>query len=117
MKRGDIIIILLVVIISIGGMIFVNKVSVGMDRKYAVIKVENKTVQRILVDNKTEGIYKFKFNNEDGYVEVKNGRARMLEMDKRICPRKICSEIGWIDKKYQSIVCLPNKILVKIEST
>lgn len=37
-------------------------------------------------------------------------------MDKRICPRKICSETGWIDKQYQNIVCLPNKILVKIES-
>ncbi|WP_099191833.1 NusG domain II-containing protein [Tepidibacter mesophilus] len=116
MRRGDIIIILLVVIISIGGMVSVNKVSVDMDKKYVVIKVENETVQKILVDNKTEGIYKFRFNNEYGYVEVKNGRARMIEMDKRICPRKICSEIGWIDKQYQSIVCLPNKILVKIES-
>ncbi|MEJ8554206.1 NusG domain II-containing protein [Tepidibacter sp. Z1-5] len=116
MKKGDIIIILLVVIISIGGMTFVNKVSIDMDKKYVVINVENKIVDKILIDNKTEGIYKFEFNNEDGYVEVKNGRARMLEMDKRICPRKICSEIGWIDKKYQSIVCLPNKILVKIES-
>lgn len=116
MRRVDIIIILLVVIISIGGMAFVNKISVDMDRKYVVIKVENETVQRILVDNKTEGIYKFKFNNEDGYVEVKNGRARVLEMDIRICPQKICSKTGWIDKRYQNIICLPNKTLVTIEN-
>lgn len=97
-------------------MVFINKISENMDRKYVVIKVENEIVDKILVDNKTEEIYKFKFNNEEGYVELKNGSARMLEMDKRICPRKICFETGWIDKKYQSIVCLPNKILVKIES-
>ncbi|WP_159428934.1 hypothetical protein [Tepidibacter formicigenes] len=40
--------------------------------------MENKTVQRILVDNKIEGIYIFKFNNEEGYVQVKNAKVRML---------------------------------------
>ncbi|WP_129598276.1 NusG domain II-containing protein [Anaerophilus nitritogenes] len=36
-------------------------------------------------------------------------------MIKNMCPRSICSEIGWIDKKYQSIVCMPNKIVVAFE--
>lgn len=39
----------------------------------------------------------------------------MLEMDKKICPNAICSYDGWIDKGYQSIVCLPNNIVVIIE--
>ncbi|WP_099191842.1 NusG domain II-containing protein [Tepidibacter mesophilus] len=73
-------------------------------------KVENETVQRILLDNKAKGVYKFKFNNEDGYFEVKNESTRIFGMDKRICPRKTCSKTGWIDKKYQNIVCLSNKI-------
>lgn len=40
----------------------------------------------------------------------------MLEMSRKICPNKSCSEIGWISKGYQAIVCLPNRIVVGIES-
>jgi len=36
-------------------------------------------------------------------------------MNKEICPNAICSDTGWIDKGYQSIVCLPNNIVVTIE--
>lgn len=36
-------------------------------------------------------------------------------MSKEICPNSICSDIGWIDNTYQSIVCLPNNIIVTIE--
>lgn len=39
----------------------------------------------------------------------------MKEMDKRVCPQKVCSLTGWISKKYKSIVCLPNQITVSIE--
>lgn len=39
----------------------------------------------------------------------------MLEMDRKICPDAICSDTGWIRKKYQSIVCLPNKIVVRFQ--
>lgn len=39
----------------------------------------------------------------------------MLEMSRKICPKKICSNIGWISNKYQLIV-LPNKIVVSIKS-
>ncbi|WP_242862126.1 NusG domain II-containing protein [Clostridium intestinale] len=55
------------------------------------------------------------FNNNTGYIEVKDGKVRMLEMSKEICPNSICSDTGWIDKIYQSIVCLPNNIIVTIE--
>lgn len=41
----------------------------------------------------------------------------MLEMDKKICPNKICSNTGWINKSYETIVCAHNSILVTIEGT
>lgn len=41
----------------------------------------------------------------------------MVEMNKEICPESICSETGWIDSFYQSIVCLPNGIIVTIEGS
>ncbi|WP_282433973.1 NusG domain II-containing protein [Desulfosporosinus lacus] len=32
-----------------------------------------------------------------------------------MCPKSICSDTGWIETAYQSIVCLPNQITVRIE--
>jgi len=32
-----------------------------------------------------------------------------------LCPNLQCVHQGWISKSYQSIVCLPNKMIVTIE--
>ena len=81
-----------------------------------IIKVDNEVVKKIPMNNSNESKkYDFNFNNHIGYIETKNGRVRMLELSKELCPNGICSKIGWIDKTYQSIVCLPNKIIVTIE--
>jgi len=59
--------------------------------------------------------YQFNFNGNIGYVEVNNGRARMVEMEDEICPKSICSDTGGIQAAYQSIVRLPNQIIVRTE--
>ncbi|MGI1658726.1 MAG: NusG domain II-containing protein [Desulfitobacterium sp.] len=81
-----------------------------------VIVVENEVEQRIPLEVQEESkTYEFKFKDQTGFIEVKNGRVRMQEMDKEICPKGICSDTGWIDSATQAIVCLPNKIIVTIQ--
>ncbi len=46
-------------------------------------------------------------------VEVKNNKVRIQESS---CPYKFCVHTGWVDKPYKQIVCVPNKIYVKIFS-
>lgn len=83
---------------------------------YIVIKVDNKMVKKIPMNNTNESKkYDFNFNNHVAYIETENGKVRMLEMSKALCPNGICSKTGWINETYQSIVCLPNKITVTIE--
>jgi hypothetical protein len=116
LKILDKIILVVLVILSIlpAGIIMLAKSN--NENSNIVIKVDNKIKKNIPLDNINESkIYEFNFNNNIGYVEVKNGRVRMLEMNKEICPDAICSETSWIDKGYQSIVCLPNNIVVTIE--
>lgn len=115
MKKGDIVIIFVVVIISISSIAFMFFSNSYADEKYTVIKVSGEEVKRISFNNETKSLYEFDFGQEVGSIEIKEGRVRMLEMDKKICPNKVCSLTGWIDKKYQAIVCLPNKITVSIE--
>lgn len=116
MKKGDIVIIVLLVITSIAGIFFMELSNTYAYEKYAVIKVGGEKVKTISFNDKTKGVYDFNFENEVGHIEVRDGRVRMLEMDKKICPKKVCSLTGWIDKKYEAIICLPNKIAVDIEN-
>lgn len=75
------------------------------------------TVILQVADNgkKSEGIYEFDFEGGKGAIEVKDGKVRMLPMDKSICPKSVCSKTGWIKKGPQTIACIPNRLLVKFE--
>lgn len=94
----------------------VMMISKSDDQKNIVITVDNKVIEKISLNNESESnLYDFNFDSDIGSIETRNGRVRMLEMSKEICPKSICSETGWIDNSYRSIVCLPNKIVVTIE--
>ncbi len=115
MKRGDRILIISILIISILGVLFLKAINTDLEKKYVVIQVENKIVKKILINQRIEETYDFAFKENIGSIEVKNGAVRMKEMDRKICPRGICSDTGWIEKSHEMIVCLPNKIVVKFE--
>lgn len=44
-------------------------------------------------------------------IHVENGELWVEDAD---CPDKICEKTGRISKKGQSIVCLPNRVVIKI---
>jgi len=47
------------------------------------------------------------------YLEVTGGRVRMLDS---ACPDKLCVKTGWISSTGESIVCLPNRVVIEIVS-
>jgi hypothetical protein len=115
-KKWDKTIIGITIILSILPMGFIKLANKGVKNESIVIKVGSETVKRIKLENSTTSkLYDFKFGSNTGYIEVKNGEVRMLEMDKKTCPEGICSKTGWIKERHQSIVCLPNKIVVTFE--
>lgn len=44
-------------------------------------------------------------------IAVKNGRIAIVESD---CPGADCVHSGWIDRPGRSIVCLPNRVEIRI---
>lgn len=52
--------------------------------------------------------------NVDGLMNVviKNGS---VHVENSVCPNGACEHTGSINKKGESIICLPNKILIKID--
>ena len=52
-------------------------------------------------------------NGGTNTVQIKNGKVRMSEAD---CPDQICVHQKEISRNGESIICLPNKIVLKIVS-
>ena len=75
------------------------EVSVG-DAKLGAYSLEENQMIPIVYDNETISTLII----EDGYAYVKDS----------VCPDKLCEKQGRINKDNQMIVCLPNKIIVKV---
>ncbi len=117
MKKRDIILIAAILIIGITGMLFTRTMNHEDSGKTAVIYIDGLEIKRIPVSSvQGDKTFSFDFGGNTGYLDVSDGAVRMKEMDIEICPEKICSDTGWISKPYESIVCLPNRIAVNIES-
>ena len=73
---------------------------------------------------KVDGVFQGTYNlSEDQEIEIndgsnvlliKDGEADMIDAD---CPDKLCVNQKAISKNHESIICLPNKVIVEIEST
>lgn len=76
----------------------------------------------VLLDGEEYGRYplsqdtKVKIELPDGsynLLEIKDGKADMIEAT---CPDKICVKHRSVSKRGESLVCLPNQVVVQIEN-
>lgn len=84
-------------------------------QKYAAIYVQNQMQAELSLSTEDRYEYSFTFGENGEHtalVEVEEGRIRMMPLDGDICPKHICSHTGWIEYSYESIVCLPNQIMI-----
>lgn len=59
--------------------------------------------------------YSFPVTGENGtnLISVENGRIRVSEAD---CPDQVCVNQGWQSDGLTPIVCLPNKLVIRLEA-
>lgn len=116
MKKGDKIaamIILGLILVSVIGFFVYKQYSKG-SHHIAVIKQDGKVIKTIDLDEvkeKTE--IKIPYKDKDyNTIEVEPGRIRFIDAD---CPDKVCVKTGWISEPGQTAVCLPHKLMIKID--
>ena len=106
MNKNDIklvVIVLIVIILLFSLTLFRKKANI------ANVYYENELILEIdLSINKTYEV--------DGYngkikIEVLNNQIRVVEENS---PRHLCSKQGFISNSGQSIICLPNKIIIEL---
>lgn len=74
----------------------------------AVVQVDGVVIARYPLSE--DGIHVL--NGGLNTIEIKDGKVRMMEAH---CPNHECVHQGWISASHQSIVCLPNKLVVTME--
>lgn len=87
----------------------------AIEQRYLTVFVDNEFVMELSFNDETEQIVSFPFGENKEHVavlEISEGKVRMLPLSPELCPRGICSHTGWISRSYQSIVCVPNRIIV-----
>lgn len=110
MKKKDIILFIIVILITV--------ISFGV-KKYFELKtatnieiyVDNSLYKKIPIDSNEE--ISIKKNGHTNVIKIHDNGVEMISAD---CPDKVCVKTGFIDKTGESIVCLPNKISIKIVS-
>ena len=52
-------------------------------------------------------------NGGTNILRIRNGRAKMIEAD---CPDQLCVDQRAVSADNESIICLPNRVIVEIQS-
>lgn len=108
MKKKDFILIIAILIViatTFGINYFVNTKSGDNIEIY----VDNKLYKTYSIDDEDE----IKIESQEGYNIIKI-HDHGVEMSEASCPDKVCVHAGFITKPSESIVCLPNKVHIKI---
>ncbi|OQY42264.1 MAG: hypothetical protein B6227_02655 [Fusobacteriia bacterium 4572_74] len=108
-KRGDLI---------IYGLIIGIFLTLGVNiHKIKVTKAER---AEIYVNNQLKYTYKLQKLEKEFYVDTDIGGVRIKLKDNKIrvtssySPRKLCVKQGWIERSGQTIIGVPDKLLIKI---
>ena len=108
LKKNDLI--LIIIVISVAALAFILHMAIGGTG------VGSAT---ITIEGKIQGVYSLgedqivEINGGTNMLEIKNGYADMIKAD---CPDKLCVHQKAVSKRGESIICLPNKVVVSIES-
>lgn len=108
MKRNDKMLIVITLVIAIIVFLIHNLLG-GKGADTVTVKVDGKiTGTYSLIENQT-----IEINDGSNILEIKDGIADMIEAD---CPDKLCVKQKAISKNGESIICLPNEVVVEVKS-
>ena len=112
MNKSDLKLIGIVLVIAIM-ILFMIALSNDKNNKKAIVYYDNEIVKEIDLTIKEKKEYTVEGYNGDVKIVAEDGK---IKVDTEKSPLHLCSKQGFIDKTYESIVCLPNKIIIKIVS-
>lgn len=111
MKKGDIIILLMIFIVFLASTVMVSSAG-DYDNLKCIIKVDGKLYKEIklspLYNNYVEINSSFGYNK----ISIEGNTVKIIKSD---CDDKLCVSDGVISEPFQSLICLPSRLIVYIE--
>lgn len=113
MTKGDKVLIGFIVILTLISLGYIKRQAFSDENKFISIQVNGKQVKKIIFDKKVIG-KKISIESEYGFnlVELGDEKVRVIEAD---CRDKIDVKQGYISKIGETIICLPNRMVVEIK--
>lgn len=109
MKKSDGILIFVIVIIGFLSLFFLN---CGNNVNKAVVYYNDEIILKVELNKRKEYVVKGELG--DLVIETDIGKIRVKE---EVSPRHLCSLQGWVSNSYTPIICLPNKIVIKMDNS
>ena len=115
LKKGDIILLASLLTIVLGFTMFnILKSNKEQGSNIAVIRHGDEIVETINLDSIEEPKRIVISGDYNVVALAEKGRVRFEKSD---CPDKLCVNTGWLTKKGDVAVCLPNRTIIKIEGS
>ncbi len=80
--------------------------------KIANIYLDGKCIRSVDLSKKMSDTFVIECENGSNTIKVENGKICVCSAD---CPDKTCVKSGWISKTAAPIVCLPHRLVIRIE--
>ncbi len=108
LKKGDIILIIFILLLAIGfiGMKVFSPKTSGSE---VLVTIAGKPYATYPL--KKDGIYKIPVGEHFNTIQISDAKVKVIDAD---CPDKLCVKQGKISFNGETIVCLPNKLVVEI---
>lgn len=113
MTKGDKVLIGIVVILTLLSLVFIKRQAFSDENRFISIQVNGEQVKKIIFDKTIIG-KKIAIESKYGYnlIEIGDEKVRVIEAN---CPDEIDVKQGFISKIGESIICLPNRMVVEIK--
>lgn len=106
---GDRFLIVFVFAVSIG---FIPWLQSGDPGEAAVIQVNNEVIATLPLEDETQ--FSVQGPLGETIIEIKSGKVRVLSDPG---PQQLCVLQGWISRAGDSLICLPNRVVIQIPGT
>ena len=110
MKKTTKNIIFAAVILALAGGLWLMRLG-AQPGKSALVEVIGGETQTISLE--TDGIYHIEDAQLPVTLEVKDGKIRFIDSQ---CPDHLCEGFGWVQTEYDSAVCVPSGVSVRVKA-
>lgn len=111
MKRGDIKIIIMVVLLTIASYLTVFFIGTSSDERILRITQDQVIIHEVILSDDYEQVFEIKYKDEYNKVFV---RDNQVWVEIASCHNQVCVRQKPISRIGETIVCIPHKLIIEI---